>query len=92
MPSSTRPRRRPTIVYGAGHATSLDSAGFAAALDRDLELARLCGDAAGRAAGLAQRLSVAEVLYKDERGRFGLGSFKALGGAYAVANVLRRPG
>jgi diaminopropionate ammonia-lyase len=27
--------------------------------------------------------------YKDERGRFGLGSFKALGGAYAVANVLR---
>ena len=29
------------------------------------------------------------MLYKDERNRFGLGSFKALGGAYAVANVLR---
>jgi diaminopropionate ammonia-lyase len=27
---------------------------------------------------------VGEVLYKDEGGRFGLGSFKALGGAYAV--------
>ena len=26
---------------------------------------------------------------KDESGRFGLGSFKALGGAYAVANVVR---
>src|SRR5580698_2124044 len=25
---------------------------------------------------------------KDESGRFGLGSFKALGGAYAVANLL----
>ena len=40
--------------------------------------------------GLARRLGVAQVLYKDERGRFGLGSFKALGGAYAVAQVLRR--
>ena len=38
---------------------------------------------------LAQALGIAELLYKDERGRFGLGSFKALGGAYAVANVLR---
>jgi diaminopropionate ammonia-lyase len=28
------------------------------------------------------------VRLKDEAGRFGLGSFKALGGAYAVANVL----
>ena len=28
--------------------------------------------------------------HKDESGRFGLRSFKALGGAYAVANVLRR--
>jgi outer membrane protein OmpA-like peptidoglycan-associated protein len=37
---------------------------------------------------LAQQLGVAEILYKDERGRFGLGSFKALGGAYAVANVV----
>ena len=39
--------------------------------------------------GLANRLGVGQVLYKDERQRFGLGSFKALGGAYAVANVLR---
>jgi diaminopropionate ammonia-lyase len=31
---------------------------------------------------------VAEVRIKDEGGRFGLGSFKALGGAYAVANLL----
>jgi diaminopropionate ammonia-lyase len=31
---------------------------------------------------------VAEVRIKDEASRFGLGSFKALGGAYAVANLL----
>ncbi|MDP6385941.1 MAG: diaminopropionate ammonia-lyase, partial [Planctomycetota bacterium] len=34
--------------------------------------------------GLAKTLGIAELHYKDEGGRFGLGSFKALGGAYAV--------
>ena len=37
---------------------------------------------------LAAQLGVAAVRLKDEAGRFGLGSFKALGGAYAVAVVL----
>ena len=32
---------------------------------------------------------VASIRLKDEASRFGLGSFKALGGAYAVANLLR---
>ncbi|GGJ35759.1 diaminopropionate ammonia-lyase [Neoroseomonas lacus] len=32
---------------------------------------------------------VASVQYKDEGGRFGLGSFKALGGAYAVMRLLQ---
>ena len=32
----------------------------------------------------------AEIYYKDEAGRFGLGSFKALGGAYAVFKLLRQ--
>jgi diaminopropionate ammonia-lyase len=40
--------------------------------------------------GLADRLSIADIFYKDEAGRFGLGSFKALGGAYAVLRVLQR--
>ncbi|HWI81905.1 diaminopropionate ammonia-lyase [Ramlibacter sp.] len=40
--------------------------------------------------GLAARLDVAAVAYKDEGSRFGLGSFKALGGAYAVARLLCR--
>ena len=43
-----------------------------------------------RLSGLARRLGVAEVFYKDEGGRFGLGSFKALGGAYQVLCLLRR--
>ena len=40
--------------------------------------------------GLANQLSVAEIWYKDEAGRFGLGSFKALGGAYAVFMLLKQ--
>ncbi|HEX2530171.1 MAG TPA: diaminopropionate ammonia-lyase [Burkholderiaceae bacterium] len=39
---------------------------------------------------LARQMRVASVQYKDEGGRFGLGSFKALGGAYAVARLLCR--
>ncbi|MDO4592825.1 MAG: diaminopropionate ammonia-lyase [Comamonadaceae bacterium] len=39
---------------------------------------------------LAQAMGVASVHCKDEGSRFGLGSFKALGGAYAVARLLCR--
>jgi diaminopropionate ammonia-lyase len=38
--------------------------------------------------GVAQEAGIAALHLKDESGRFGLGSFKALGGAYAVAGVL----
>lgn len=38
--------------------------------------------------GLAAAAGVARIWYKDEGGRFGLGSFKALGGAYAVFRLL----
>lgn len=38
---------------------------------------------------LAAEAGVAAVRIKDEAGRFGLGSFKALGGAYAVLRVLQ---
>lgn len=40
--------------------------------------------------GLAQELGLGGIYYKDEGGRFGLGSFKALGGAYEVLCLLRR--
>lgn len=39
---------------------------------------------------LAAEIGVAEVHYKDEGPRFGLGSFKALGGAFAALRVLQR--
>jgi diaminopropionate ammonia-lyase len=39
-------------------------------------------------APIAADAGVARIRLKDEAGRFGLGSFKALGGAYAVANLL----
>lgn len=38
--------------------------------------------------GLASRCNVAQIYYKDESARFGLKSFKALGGSYAVAQQL----
>jgi diaminopropionate ammonia-lyase len=39
---------------------------------------------------LAAATRVGNIWYKDEAGRFGLGSFKALGGAYAVARLLQQ--
>jgi diaminopropionate ammonia-lyase len=41
-------------------------------------------------AGIAVRARLGTLCLKDEAGRFGLGSFKALGGAYAVADLLAR--
>jgi diaminopropionate ammonia-lyase len=41
-------------------------------------------------APLARRLGLSEILYKDEATRFSLGSFKALGGAYAAAREVQR--
>ncbi|MEX0364898.1 MAG: diaminopropionate ammonia-lyase, partial [Ruegeria sp.] len=40
--------------------------------------------------GLAQEIGVGAIHYKHEGPRFGLGSFKALGGAYAALRVLQR--
>ena len=40
--------------------------------------------------GLATELEINKIWYKDEADRFGLGSFKALGGAYAVFLHLKK--
>lgn len=40
--------------------------------------------------GLARAAGIAGIWYKDEANRFGVGSFKALGGAYGVQRVLQR--
>lgn len=41
---------------------------------------------------VAEALGLAEVVYKDEGRRFGLGSFKSLGGAYAATRLLHEMG
>ena len=38
---------------------------------------------------LSKNINVKNIFYKDESKRFGLKSFKALGGAYAVENITR---
>ena len=75
--------------YGAARAAILDAEGFAAA---EREISSWPGYAATplhRLPGLAARLGIAELRYKDEGARFGLKSFKALGGAYAVFRLLK---
>jgi len=42
--------------------------------------------------GLARAAGLGAIFLKDESGRFGLGSFKALGGGYAVAHAVERRG
>ena len=79
----------PELPYDGRGPRCLTRAGFVAAL---AEISSWPGYAATPLLplpGLARRLDLGQLLYKDERSRFGLGSFKALGGAYAVANVLR---
>ena len=79
----------PGEPYGEQRAAVMSRQRFDAAL---AEISSWPGYAATplhRLDALAATLGLAWLRYKDERGRFGLGSFKALGGAYAVANVLR---
>ena len=74
--------------YGGVRELILNHEGFAAA---EREISRWPGYAQTplhSLPNLASRLGVASIRYKDERGRFGLKSFKALGGAYAVFQLL----
>ncbi len=78
--------------YGARQKAVLDADAFAAART---EIAGWSGYAPTRLVELdavARLAGVARVSYKDESTRFGLGSFKALGGAYAVLRQLRAAG
>jgi diaminopropionate ammonia-lyase len=83
------PRAAPTAeAYGSARAKILNEAGFVAA---GREIRGWPGYVETRLStlpGLAARLGLAALAYKDESGRFGLKSFKALGGAYAVFRLL----
>jgi diaminopropionate ammonia-lyase len=78
--ANPRCRERPTAT--------LDDAGFQRA---KAEITRWDGYEVTPLLGLpalAREASLGDIWLKDEAGRFGLGSFKALGGAYAVVRVL----
>lgn len=84
---SAAARREP---YGETRSTILDAAGFAAARREITTWPSYAASPLVSLPGLARQLGVAEIRYKDESERFGLDSFKALGGAYAVARVVQR--
>ena len=75
--------------YGAQRAQVMNQAGFDAAFAEISSWPGYAPTPLHALPGLARELGIGQLFYKDERSRFGLGSFKALGGAYAVANVLR---
>ena len=77
-------------LYGAERSAVLNQAGFDAAFAEISSWPGYAPTPLVALPGLARALGVGAMHYKDERGRFGLRSFKALGGAYAVANVLRK--
>jgi diaminopropionate ammonia-lyase len=82
------PRARAGRAYGAAQRRVLSEDGFAAAAR---EITRWPGYAPTplvRLDGLARAAGISTLWYKDEGERFGLGSFKALGGAYAVFRVV----
>jgi len=76
--------------YGRARELILNDAGFVAA---EREISRWPGyveTPLHDLPRLAARHGVAALRYKDESGRFGLKSFKALGGAYAVFRLLSK--
>lgn len=78
----------PGEAYGVRRAQVLNEEGFERAQQQISQWPDYRSTPLRALPGLAKSLGVAEVLYKDEGQRFGLKSFKALGGAYAVYRLL----
>jgi diaminopropionate ammonia-lyase len=74
--------------YGPARSEVLNEAGFSAAQHEIASWPGYAPTPLRCLPGLAARLGLAAVHYKDEGERFGLKSFKALGGAYAVYRLL----
>jgi diaminopropionate ammonia-lyase len=84
------PRHRRDEPYGTRRAAILSDAALRQAREEIASWPGYAPTPLHSLPALARRLGVASVHCKDEGSRFGLGSFKALGGAYAVGRVLAR--
>ncbi len=84
------PRFEPGEPYGPHRATLLSAAALEQASAVITAWSGYAQTPLCSLSGLARAAGVASIHYKDEGSRFGLGSFKALGGAYAVARLLCR--
>jgi diaminopropionate ammonia-lyase len=82
------PRYAPSEAYGPQREALLSAAGLAQAQSVITTWPGYGHTPLQALPDLAARAGVASIHYKDEGSRFGLGSFKALGGAYAVARLL----
>ncbi|MCL4747081.1 MAG: diaminopropionate ammonia-lyase [Burkholderiaceae bacterium] len=76
-------------AYGADRSAILNEAGFDAAQREIASWPGYAPTTLRRLPGLAATLGLGELYCKDEGDRFGLKSFKALGGAYAVFRLLK---
>lgn len=77
-------------AYGLARSAVLNEAGFISAQGQISQWPGYAPTPLIDLPALAQSLGVADILYKDEGLRFGLKSFKALGGAYAVYRLLEQ--
>lgn len=80
----------PTVAYPTELHPILSRRAFAAAWNEIRQWPDYAETPLHRLHALAERGQVGAVWMKDESGRFGLGSFKALGGAYAVFRLVKR--
>lgn len=89
MPQINHQPGSPNFAAAAAQ-TVLPAASFDAAVDEIQSWTGYTPTPLISLASIAEDLSLAEVWYKHEGPRFGLGSFKALGGAYAGMRVVQR--
>jgi len=84
------PSHDSAVPYGAVQSDILNDEAFEIARSTIMEWPGYSVSPLHSLSDVARECRVAAVYYQDEGGRFGLGSFKALGGAYAVARQLAR--
>lgn len=78
------------VAVGNAHETVITADDFAASFAEITAWSGYAPTPLHALTDLAKSLNLGDILYKDEGPRFGLGSFKALGGSYAGLRILQR--